>query len=155
MIYLRPHYASCFTTVELRILTMRPRFAIVLVWFRPVVPRHVPNAVFLMNRDELEWIGMSVTPRFIPNAHEWPRLHLPHLKYEPGAATVELRLRPRPQSTTIQPECFKRVKTTVACRGGFRITIFSNYYSTSTIHVDVSTVLLRIILMHLDLINRG
>ena len=122
MIYLRPHYASCFTTVELRILTMRPRFAIVLVWFRPVVPRHVPNAVFLMNRDELEWIGMSVIPRFIPNAHEWPLLHLPHLKYEPGAATVELRLRPRPQSTTIQPECFKRVKTTVACRGGFRIT---------------------------------
>ena len=62
MIYLRPHYASCFTTVELRILTMRPRFAIVLVWFRPVVPRHVPNAVFLMNRDELELIGMSDTP---------------------------------------------------------------------------------------------
>ena len=50
-----------------------------------------------------EWIGMSVIPRFIPNAHEWPRLHLPHLKYEPGAATVELRFRPRPQSTTIQP----------------------------------------------------
>ena len=72
--------------------------------------------------DESEWIGMSVIPRFIPNAHEWPRLHLPHLKYEPGAATVELRFRPRPQSTTIQPECFKRFKTAVACRGGSRIT---------------------------------
>ena len=65
---------------------------------------------------------MSVIPRFIPNAHEWPRLHLPHLKYEPGAATVELRFRPCPQSTTIQPECFKRFKTAVACRGGSRIT---------------------------------
>ena len=89
-------------------LTMRPRFATVLVWFRPVVPRYSTHAVLLMNRDESEWIGMSVIPRFIPNAHEWPRLHLPNLKYEPGAATVELRFRPRPQSTTIQPDCFKR-----------------------------------------------
>ena len=72
--------------------------------------------------DESEWIGMSVIPRFIPNAHEWPRLPLPHLKYEPGAATVELLFRPRTQSTTIQPECFKRFKTAVACRGGSRIT---------------------------------
>ena len=72
--------------------------------------------------DESEWIGMSVIPRFIPNTHEWPRLHLPHLKYEPGAASVELRFRPRPQSTTIQPECFKRFKTAAACRGGSRIT---------------------------------
>ena len=54
-------------------------------------------SVFLMNRDESEWIGMSVIPRFIPNAHEWPLIHLPHLKYEPGAATVEQRFRPRPQ----------------------------------------------------------
>ena len=65
---------------------------------------------------------MSVIPRFIPNAHEWPRLHLPHLKYEPGAAMVELLFRPRPESTTIQPECFKRFKTAVACRVGSRIT---------------------------------
>ena len=67
-------------------LTMRPRFATVLVWFRPVVLRHSPYAVFLMNRDESEWIGMSVIPRFTLNAHEW--LLLPHLKYEPGAAMV-------------------------------------------------------------------
>ena len=73
------------------------------------------------NRDESEWIGMSVIPRFIRNAHEWPRLHLPHLKYEPGGATVELHFRPRPQSTAIQPECFKRFKTAVAC-GGSRLT---------------------------------
>ena len=86
------------------------------------MPRHSPHAVFLMNLDESGWIGMSVIPRFIPNAHEWPRLHLPHLKYERNAATVELRFRPRPQSTTIQPECYKRFKTAVACRGDSRIT---------------------------------
>ena len=103
-------------------LMMRQRFAKVLVWFRPVVPRHSPHAVFLMKRDESEWTEMSAISRFIPNAHEWSRLHLPHLKYEPGAATVELQFRPRPHSTTIQPESFKRVKTAVACRGGSRIT---------------------------------
>ena len=42
---------------------------------------------------------MSVIPRFIPNAHESPRLHLPHLKYKPGAATVELRFRLRPHQS--------------------------------------------------------
>ena len=41
-----------FTTVELRLLMMRPRFDTVLVRFKPVVPRHPPRAVFLMNRDE-------------------------------------------------------------------------------------------------------
>ena len=129
---------------------MCPRFATVLVWFRPVVPQHSPHAVFLMNRDESEWIGMSVIPRFIPNAHEWPRLHLPHLKYEPGAATVELRFRPRPHSTTIQPECFKRFKTAVACRGGSRITMIllellqyyydsrRGLYGAATNHTDAS-----------------
>ena len=140
-------------------LTMRPRFATGPEWFRREVPRHPPHAVFLMNRDESEWIGMSVIPRFIPNAHEWPRLHLPHLKYEPGAATVELRFRPRPQSTTIQPECFKRFKTAVASSRSISWRylesprFFSNYYSTTTIHADVSTVLLRIIPIHHNLIQ--
>ena len=127
-------------------LTIRPRFATVLAWFRPVVPRHSPHAVFLMNRDESEWIGMSVIPRFIPNAHEWP----PHIKYEPGAATVELRFRPRPQSTTIQLECFKRFKTAVACRVSSRITkilleLLQYYYDSrrclygaATNHTDAS-----------------
>ena len=131
-------------------LTMRPRFARVLVWFRPVVRQHSPHAVFLMNPNESEWIGMSAIPRFIPNAHEKPRLHLSHLKYEPGAATVELRFRPRPQSTTIQPECFKRFKTALACRGGSRITkilleLLQYYYDSrrclygaATNHTDAS-----------------
>ena len=100
--------------------------------------------------DESEWIGMSVIPRFIPNAHEWPRLHLPHLEYEPDAATVELRFRPRPQSNTIQSECLKRFKTAVACRGGSRITkilleLLQYYYDSrrclygaATNHTDAS-----------------
>ena len=32
---------------------------------------HSPYAVFLMNRDNSEWIGMSVIPRFITNAHDY------------------------------------------------------------------------------------
>ena len=40
-------------------------------------------------------------------------------KNEPDPATVELRFRPRPQSTTIHPECFKRFKIVVALSGRF------------------------------------
>ena len=44
-----------FTTMALRMLTMpvtmRPIFATVLVWFRPIVPRHSPHAVYLMDND--------------------------------------------------------------------------------------------------------
>ena len=40
-------------------------------------------------------------------------------KYEPDPATVELRFRPRPQSITIHPECFKRFKIVVALPGRF------------------------------------
>ena len=94
-------------------LAMRQRFATVLVWFRPVVPRHSPHAVFLMNRDESEWIGMSVLPRFIPNADEWPRLHLPHLKYQPGAATVEPSR--KPLRTKVTPD-FHLTYSNKSCR---------------------------------------
>ena len=40
-------------------------------------------------------------------------------KNEPDPATVELRFRPRPQSTTTHPECFKRFKIVVALPGRF------------------------------------
>ena len=40
-------------------------------------------------------------------------------KNEPDSATVGLRFRPRPQSTTIHPECFKRFKIVVALPGRF------------------------------------
>ena len=41
-------------------------------------------------------------------------------KNEPDPATVELRFRPHPQSTTIHPECFKRFKIVVALPRRFR-----------------------------------
>ena len=40
-------------------------------------------------------------------------------KNQPDPATVALRLRPRPQSTTVHPECFKRFKIVVALQGRF------------------------------------
>ena len=52
-------------------------------------------------------------------SHDAPRVSA---RYIYGPTTVELRFRPSPQSTTIQPECFNRFKTALACRGGSRIT---------------------------------
>ena len=99
-----------FTPAELRMLRMHPRFDTVLVRFKPIAPRPPPRTVFVMNRGELGWIGMnrgvSDTP-IHPNAHEYT---YGATKNEPGSATVELRLRPRPQSTTIRHESFKRFK---------------------------------------------
>ena len=110
-----------FTTVKLRMLTMRPRFDTVLVWFKPVVPRHPPRAVFLMNRDdrlESGWIGAESGCQWYPDSSRMPTNGHDYTygatKNEPDAATVELRCRPSPQSTTIHPECFKRFKSVVA-----------------------------------------
>ena len=97
-------------------------------------------------------IGMLVIPRFtrtLKNGHDSTH---DATKNEPDSATVELRFRPRPQSTTIHNECFKRFKIVVAL--SWR-RFFKNHHGTSTIHADVSTVLLRIMPMHHDLINRG
>ena len=135
-------------------LTMRSRVVTVLVWFRPVVPRHFPSCCI---RDESEWIGMSVIPLFIPNAHEWPRLHLPHLKYVPDAAKVELRFT---EATPIihhdQPESFKRFKAVIACREGSRITkilleLLQYYYDSRRCIYGAGT---NFIPMHHDMINR-
>ena len=66
----------------------------------------------------------TIHPRFTPNAQEWPRFH-PRMhgatKIEPDSATVELRFRPRPQFTTIHPECFKRFKIVLALSWRFPI----------------------------------
>ena len=96
-----------FTIVGLRMLTMRPRFDTVLVRLKPVVPRHPPRAVFLMNRDESGWngaeSGVTNTPdssRMPTNGHDYTYGATTN---EPHAATVELRFRPHPQYTTIHP----------------------------------------------------
>ena len=75
-------------------------------------------AVFMwqVNRD------VSYTPihpdssRTLKNGHDSTHCAA---KNEPDPATVELRFRPRPQSTTIHPECFKRFKIVVALPGRF------------------------------------
>ena len=41
-----------FTPVELRMLTMRPRFDAVLVRFKPVAQRPRPRIALVMNRGE-------------------------------------------------------------------------------------------------------
>ena len=73
---------------------------------------------------------------------------------DPDPATVELRFRPCPQFNTSHPDKFKRFKLVVAlcCRGGSQIT---RIHGTTRTRADVSTVLLRLMSMHLDLINRG
>ena len=67
-----------FTIVWLRMLTMRPRFDTVLVRLKPVVARHPPHAVFLMNRVESGWIGAesgvtntSDSSRMSTNGHDY------------------------------------------------------------------------------------
>ena len=51
-------------------LMMRPRLDTVLVRFKPVVPRHPPRVVFLMNRDE-SGLNRGVSGTLIHP--EWPR----------------------------------------------------------------------------------
>ena len=66
-----------FTTVELRMLTMRPRFDTAPARFKPEATRPTPRIVFVMNRVKSGQIGVSVISRFTPsNAHEWPQIHL-------------------------------------------------------------------------------
>ena len=85
--------------------TMHPRFDTVLVRFNPVAPRPPSRTVFVMNRGRSGSIGVLVigypdSPKTPTNDHEYT---YGATKNEPDSATVELRLRPRPQSTTIRP----------------------------------------------------
>ena len=78
------------------------------------------------------------------------------VKTDPDLATVELRPRPRPQSSTIHPDKFKRFKLVVALSSRF-----PNHHDSSRIitvllrlmrvHHDGATVLLRIMPMYDDL----
>ena len=70
-------------------LTMRPRFDTVLVRFKPVVPRHPPRAVFLMNRGGSGWIGAESGVTNTPIHPECPRMAM-------ITPTVPLRMSPMP-----------------------------------------------------------
>ena len=79
---------------------------------------------------------------------------------DPDPATVELRLRPRPQSNTIHPDEFKRFKLVVALSSRFPNHQDSSRITTvllrfTPVHHDGATALLRIMPMHPDLTNRG
>ena len=103
---------------------------------------------------------VSVITRFATNAHEHPRTPTNDNDYyhgttrnDPDLPTVELRLRPRPQSNTIHPDEFKRFKLVVEVAESPGV--FTNHHGATRIRADVSMVLLRLMPMHHDLINRG
>ena len=137
-----------FTPMELRMLTMRPRFNTVLVRFKPVANGSVttnswPNRIGQLYciRDESVWIGTNWgvsdttdSPRMTTNTTTAP---LGLISIPP---TVELRFRPGPQSTTIRPKSFKRFKIVVALSGRF-----PNHQDSS----QFTTVLLRLMPMSL------
>ena len=88
-ICLRFHYDSC-----------RQRYDLI---------NHVSNTP--IHPDSYERSRMATIPPTVPTHGS--------AKNEPDPATVELRIRPRPQSTTIHSECFKRFKIVVALPGRF------------------------------------
>ena len=93
-----------------RMLTMRRRCDTVLVRFQPVATRPPPRIEFVMNRVDLDESGCQWypdSPRTPMNDHEYTYMY-GATKNEPSFATVELRFRPRPQST---PNVLKKLKT--------------------------------------------
>ena len=115
-----------FTTLALQMLTMRPWFNTVLLRFKPgsatVASRPNRSAVVLYSW----WIGWlrrnmgvsdtPIRPRTPTNDYEYNH---GATRIDPDSATVELRFRPHPQSTTIHPDSFKRFKIVVVLSGRF------------------------------------
>ena len=130
-IRLRFHYDSCRQRYDSprwsyecsRMLTMRSRFDTVLLRFKPVAPRQRQYLLRMCTVSSFHVTGEfgPIHPdssRTLKNGHD--SIHSA-TKNEPDSATVELRFRPRPQSTTIHPECFKRFEIVVALPGRFPI----------------------------------
>ena len=69
-----------------------------------------------VNRDVSDIPIHPDSPRTLKNGHDSTH---GATKIEPDSATVELRFRPRLQSTTIHPECFKWFKIVVALSSRF------------------------------------
>ena len=69
-----------------------------------------------VNRDVSDTPIHPDSPRTPKNGHDSTH---GAAKIEPDSATVELQFSPRPQSTMIHPECFKRFKIVVALSGRF------------------------------------
>ena len=113
-----------FIPVELRMLknahyvaTIRYGATTVQAGSATAVSRSPTNvldlAVFMrqVNRDVSDTQIHHDSPRTLNNGNDSTH---GATKIDPDSATVELRFGPRPQSTTIHPECFKRFKIVVA-----------------------------------------
>ena len=77
-------------------------------------PTNVHDLVVVMrqmNRDVSDIPTHPDSPRTLKNGHDSTH---GATQIESDSATVELRFRPCPQSTTIYPECFKRFKIVIA-----------------------------------------
>ena len=138
--------ALLFTTVELRMLTNAHDASKIRYGASTAQAGSATTSSSCCILDESGWIGVyrgTVIPRFFPNVHDYI---YGVTKNEPDAATVELRFRPHPQSITIHPEIFKRLKTVVAL--SWR-SPNHQYYSR------ITTVRLRFTPTHHDLIIRG
>ena len=97
---------------------MRPRFDTVLLRFKPVAPRQRQD---LLRMCTIKWFRVTGelgcqwypdSPGRLKNGHDSTH---GATKNNPDSALVELRLRPRPQSTTIHPKCFKRFMLASHC----------------------------------------
>ena len=113
-----------------------------------------------MNLDESGWIVMPDDTPINPNSQKWWRILPRHHRNDPDPATVELRPRPRPQSSTIHPDTFKRFNLVVALSSRFpnhrdSSRVITVLLRLTPVHHDGATVLLRIMLMYPDLTNRG
>ena len=103
-------------------------------------PTNVHDLAVVMrqvNRDVSDTPILPDSPRTHKNGHDSTH---GATKIEPDSTTVDLRFRPRPQSTTIHPECFTRFKIVVALSWRF-----PNRQDSSRIN----TVLVRLIPMSL------
>ena len=111
-ICLRFHYDSCRQRYDSprwsyecsRMLTMRSRFDTVLLRFKPVAPRQRQDLLRMCTIWQFSCDNVSNTPihpgssRTLKNGHDSTH---GAAKNEPDPATVALRFKTRPQSTTI------------------------------------------------------
>ena len=105
----------------------------------PAALRFIPMELRMLKNDHVH----PDSSRMLKNGHDSTH---GAAKNEPDPATAELRFRPRTQSTTIHPECFKRFRIVLALSGRF-----TNRQDSPRI----ITVLLRFMPIYIPLNNRA
>ena len=145
-----------FTTAELRMPTYAQDVPTIRYGASTIQAGSATTSSLYYIPDESGWIVMNLAKSGYHWYQDSPRLSTNDPEYtygaatnEPDAATVELRFRPRPQSTTNRPECFKRFKIVVALSWRFPNRQDSSRIATVLLRfTPMSTVLLRIMPMH-------